>query len=326
MTLEKFKDRPLGVIPSPPDERNYCLADILPADKLIETFPKEYMVPNLPPSPYDQGYTSMCVAFSLKAIKEMQEAKEREIYTKYSAGFIYGNRHENDSVGEGMYPDQALKNLLKEGVCKESTYPVMGTFYACQRGITEAMHGEALPQKIAAYAQLKWADEIKNALMNIGPVLFCIPVYESFYNGGHLLLPNKSKERLYGYHAVVCVGWTKDDRWIILNSWGVGWGLLNGYCTFTYDYPIIEKWSVTDYVAIPPNSILYRIQAGAFSNITYANNRLKLLELAGYDFNIVIEDALYKIRSVDTYTKEESKEVITQITKDTGVVPFKVKI
>jgi C1A family cysteine protease len=43
-------------------------------------------------------------------------------------------------------------------------------------------------------------------------------------------------ERLVGGHAVLAVGYNDADRrFIVRNSWGVGWGL-RGYCTMPYDY------------------------------------------------------------------------------------------
>lgn len=241
-----YQQRPLGMVPSPMDHRDYRLTSVTSVKK---AFPVEYTFPNLVPAPYDQGDIGACVAFSLKAIKEMQEFKERQEFTKFSAAYIYGARDADDYQGEGMIPREALDILRKRGDCRDELFPGIFPYPVCARNITPELNKDALPQRIKTYAAVHTVDEVKTALMELGPLSIGLRVYDSFFHGGHLPLPNQSTEKLHGFHQVTIVGWTKDNRWLVLNSWGRDWGPLKGYCTIPFDYPIMEMWAVTDMVA-----------------------------------------------------------------------------
>ncbi|MGE5397156.1 MAG: C1 family peptidase [Chitinophagales bacterium] len=255
-------NRPLGVIPSPHDHRDYRLNKITSAKK---AFPDLFTVPNLISIPYDQGNSGACVAFSLKAIKEMQEELERGKYQAYSAAYIYGARESGDFKGEGMIPREALGALRKRGVCREELMPGIYPYAVCNKMITPEMNKDALKQKIKTYAAVHTVEEVKTALMELGPVTIGFQIYDSFFAGGHLHKPNPDVEKLHGFHMVTLVGWTRDNRWLILNSWGKDWGPLKGYCTIPFDYPIIEMWALTDRVADEkPEYEAYLLKSGPY--------------------------------------------------------------
>ena len=74
-------------------------------------------------------------------------------------------------------------------------------------------------------------ENIKNALLEYGPVVTRFDVYEDFmyYTGGIYELVSGAKE---GGHAVTIVGYNDDPGyWICKNSWGTGWGETNPYAT-----------------------------------------------------------------------------------------------
>lgn len=238
-----YHQRQLGVVPSPQDYRDYKLTRVTAVKK---AFPAEYTYPYLVPEPYDQGDVGACVAFALKAIKEMQEYKERQRFTKFSAAYIYGARGPEDYKGEGMIPREALSILLKRGDCREDEFPGIYPYPICAQKITPEMNKNALPQRIKTYTAIHTVEEAKTALMELGPICIGFSVYESFYKGGNLPLPNKDTEKLYGFHMLAIVGWTRDSRWLALNSWGKDWGALKGYCTMPFNYPINEMWALTD--------------------------------------------------------------------------------
>lgn len=242
----KYRQRQLGVVPSPQDYRDYPLARVTATKR---SFPDQYTYPFLIPQPYDQSDIGACVPFCLKAIKEMQELRERGQFIGLSAAYIYGARQPTDFQGEGMIPREALHNLRVQGNCREVLFPGIYPYAICAQSITDTMHRDALPQRIKTYASIQTVDEIKTALMELGPVAIGISVYDSFYQGGHLSLPDKTTEKLHGFHMVTIVGWTRDNRWLILNSWGAEWGELKGYCTMPFNYTINERWALTDLVA-----------------------------------------------------------------------------
>ncbi|MGE5417347.1 MAG: C1 family peptidase [Acidobacteriota bacterium] len=234
--------RPLGLIPSPRDHRDYHISKIT---SVKQTFADNFMLSSLPQVPYDQGDISACVAFCLKAIKESDETRETSQSARLSAAYIYGNRGPDDFKGEGMIPREALSTLLKSGVCREKLFPGIYPYPTCARAISSAMHQDASQHKISAYAAVHTPDEIKTALTELGPVMISIEAYDSFFNGGNAPNPNKAKEKMNGYHALAIVGWNSDNRWVCLNSWGKDWGPLKGYCTIPFNYPISEMWTIT---------------------------------------------------------------------------------
>lgn len=230
----------LGAIPSPHDYRDYPVAKVIP----MGAYPEEYM-PKLTKIK-NQGSVGACVAYAISTIKEYQEIKERSAYREYSANFIYGNRADTDYQGEGMEPRQALKRLQEYGVCNEDLMPGIWTYPAQKKLFTPEIFKNALPQRVMTYAAVNTPEEVKNSVYFNGPVLIVIPVHQSFFQcRGELLLPG-STEDIAGYHAITVIGYTK-DRYIVQNSWGTEWGK-GGICYMPFNYPITEKWAITDLV------------------------------------------------------------------------------
>ena len=250
-----YRDIPLGLIPSRHDRRDWHISRIAPVKT---AWPDEWTMPFLSPV-HNQGASSMCMAFSNRLAIEFFEWRERGRYEPASAGYNYAKRADTDHQGEGMEPRQALASLLKWGMCHESDFDWTGEYLYLKARLTPAMDVAAAPHRITAYASVQTPDEVKSALVWNGPVIIGIAVYDSFYAGGHLPLPDTAKETLRGYHAMVIVGWTRDNRWLVQNSWGPDWGPLKGYCTIPFDYPILEMWSVTDGQVLPEKQIILTI-------------------------------------------------------------------
>lgn len=234
-----------GAIPSPPDDRDYSIASFTSVKSI---FPDEFMImPKEEISVYDQGDTSMCVAFSLAEIKEMQEVKDQGEKIVFSPGFIYGNRNSQDYNGEGMVLRNALKHLQDEGVVLYKDFPFIGAYSDCYRILQQVIKlllPKAEPYKILNYVRLWNSNEVKTALMELGPVLLSCKITESFLlTGKDGKVPPYAGDYL-GNHAMVIVGWNKDG-WVVLNSYG-NWGD-NGFLYIPFDYPgISELWSLTD--------------------------------------------------------------------------------
>ena len=183
--------RPLGAILSPPDPRDYTLS-VVTATR--DEFPDSYLIPGERIVTYDQGATSMCVAFVLRLIKEVQERAERNKFEMWSAGFIYGNREDDDYQGEGMQVREALSQLRKFGVCEFNLLTVVGTYKECRDAIETnkpKLLQHAFPQHTFSYLRLQDIDEIKTALMDIGPVIVALPVYPSFDEPEHIIDPDR---------------------------------------------------------------------------------------------------------------------------------------
>lgn len=260
--MTDFKQIPLGLIPSRHDRRDYHISKIAPVKT---AWPEEWTMPFLSPV-HNQGASSMCMAFSNRLPIEFFNWRERGEYTAMSAGYNYAKREATDHQGEGMEPRQALAGLLRWGMCHDTDFPLATDYPDLKGRLTPELDVAAAPHRITAYAAVQTPDEIKSALVWNGPVIIGVAVYDSFYAGGHLLLPDTAKEALRGYHAVVIVGWTRDNRWLVQNSWGPDWGPLKGFCTIPFDYPIIEAWSATDTEIHPEKELVLRVGSKTFTD------------------------------------------------------------
>jgi cathepsin B len=81
-----------------------------------------------------------------------------------------------------------------------------------------------------SYGVSSRAEDIKNEIMNKGPVEAAFTVYEDFlaYKSG---VYKHTTGRMLGGHAIKLLGWGvqgSDNYWIAANSWNEGWGD-NGY-------------------------------------------------------------------------------------------------
>jgi C1A family cysteine protease len=82
--------------------------------------------------------------------------------------------------------------------------------------------------------------QLKGCLASGSPVVFGFSVYESFESAavaktGTMPMPKPSEKQLGG-HAVLAVGYDDaQERVIIRNSWGTGWGK-KGCFTMPYAY------------------------------------------------------------------------------------------
>ena len=280
---------PLGVLPSPADERDYRY----PAyGQMFATkdLPTEYTCPNLPPEIDDQGAVSSCVAHSLGLIKDWQEYAETKMQVRHSRQFIYAYRSNPFFYrGPGMIPREALHTLCKWGVTRETVWPGIVEFgKEVWPADEQAMREAAAPFRIAAYVSIdhRYIPEVKSAVYTTGPVLYCVPVYDNFIPDGNGLIPlPSSNNQLRGYHAMVIVGW-RHGAWLARNSWGAKWGQ-SGYCWIPWDFPAVEVWGVTDATSERVKTLLL-IEG---SNYLWVNGNAVWVDRAPQ----IIEDRFYAV-------------------------------
>ena len=214
----------------------------------LTDYSKEYTWKYLLDKPLDQGYSMMCVAFSLREIKNMLGYANDNPDEDHSSAFIYSNRLSGDYQNEGMSIYQALKGLRDYGTCLDSTFPDISDYPMLKSKINQNMIDEASRHKIDGFIRLYTENEVKTALINVSPIIIMIPVYSSFNNGGILSIPDKSNEAWFGNHALTICGYRYINNnlyWLVLNSYG-DWGSLHGYCYMPANYPIYEYWAIVD--------------------------------------------------------------------------------
>lgn len=295
-----FKEYILGALPSAPDENDYNIAKLLAP---VNIFPEEFLAKYTQEWwPKNQGAIGSCVPHSLSYVTELINRIEKNAYTELSVGFLYANRLPEHHQGEGMYPREALQMLLHSGEVAKTDFPENDT-YPVVKAKLEERRLSLIPTKsniyrISAYARLYNTSEIKNALMQIGPVTVSYPIYSNFYStpwSGLVPLPSGV---LQGYHMLTIVGWKKIDcveHWVVLNSWGDMWGDY-GRCYIQPQVEFTEAWSVTDHIEpLPePKPTYWRVQVGAFSMRDNAEKYKVLLGTLGYNVYIVLVNGLYK--------------------------------
>jgi hypothetical protein len=123
-------------------------------------------------------------------------------------------------------PDAQVQNCsnFTESNSKNLPYPVKGFIGLTDDGQISISKTYFDPsQKMINPGQnQKLKEQIKTALELNGPMTIAIDAQGSnlsSYNGGNIVLPNSNPD-----HAVLLIGYEKDEYWKIQNSWGVGWG------------------------------------------------------------------------------------------------------
>lgn len=235
-----------AVIDSPYDSRDYNINSIMDVSgmELPSAYRTQTTVPVL-----SQGSIGCCVACALASSRYIQEELLEGKTDKFSVNYIYGNRLDTDYQGSGMIPREALKTILDYGDCLWEVFPGYSLYEdAAEEYNKQKNHydGCALPYRINSYYHLYSEKEIKAAVHELGCVVLSININDAFRypaSGGYV--EYDSTQAMGVGHSVIIVGWTEDDHWIVLNSWGDDYGD-KGYCYLSFDYPWKEAWAMTD--------------------------------------------------------------------------------
>ena len=150
------------------------------------------------------------------------------LYEYYNARSLEGTTSEDS----GATIRDTIKAAAQYGVAHETLWPYDITKFAVKP--PQSVYSEAASHLVASYHSIADGDlaSIKAAILSNYGVEFGFSVYDSFLsdnvaNTGIAPMPNINTETLQGGHAVVIVGF--DDvtqMFLIRNSWGSGWGLL----------------------------------------------------------------------------------------------------
>jgi len=197
----------------------------------------------------DQGDTGSCVGWASTdgvARQMFVAAKRLPQTTRLSPRFTWMASKETDEFthrpetmieGAGTTLKAAVDVLRKYGAVPESLLPFR-IDTAMYPGDGDTFYATAASRKIASYFNLRrnfssWRDW----LFQHGPILVGVSVDATWDNAtatkGKLDTFQHSTAR--GGHAVAVVGYTADQRFIIRNSWGTGWGD-RGFAYASEDY------------------------------------------------------------------------------------------
>jgi len=229
-----------GWVPDLPDARDHMYA--APVEMLATLPAKVDLRPHCPPV-YDQGQLGSCtgnaIAGAVQFEREKQKLKPDLVPSRL---FIYyGERVIEGTVGtdSGAQIRDGIKVVAKQGVPPETDWPYDIAKFA-QKPPPKAF-ADALHDRAVSYSRLSQSlSQMKGCLASGYPFVLGFTVYDSFESQqvaktGVVPMP-ASGESVLGGHAVMAVGYDDgQQRFIVRNSWGPGWGM-QGYFTMPYAY------------------------------------------------------------------------------------------
>jgi C1A family cysteine protease len=228
-----------GAVSSGVDVRDYT------AHTEKTEFPSDFTL-NLP-KVKNQGTVGSCVAHALSTVIEYFNQRETGKYEEMSTGYIYGNRRYSTYKGVGMKSRDAINTATKYGDVPYSHFPVnVEVPYAIEKFESEVdkIEQDGYHFKFAEYFRLRDDNAIKTSLMENGPVVFSIYMYDDIKIVDGVMQTNLVKTKKTPRHCMVMYGWN-ETGWKIQNSWGRLWGK-RGRAVIPYGFPFLEVWGIRD--------------------------------------------------------------------------------
>lgn len=244
--------------PDKQDDRDKLFA---PRAGVSQALPSEVdLAPQMSPI-VDQGSLGSCTANAIgSGFREYYIMKANLPLTRLSRLWLYWQERFLEgtvSTDAGAYIRDGMKVLQQMGCAPEVDFPYVESTF---RNTPSAQSNARAAQfKIAEYHRVTSYDDLKVALAQEQPVVLGISVYDSFEsstvaNTGMVPVPNPSKEKLLGGHAVLAVGYktfktgTTTTEYIkVRNSWGTNWGQA-GYCWLPKEFftsYVSDMWTGT---------------------------------------------------------------------------------
>lgn len=229
-----------GWIHDLPDHRDYQFAA---PTAMLAHLPIKVDMRDHCPKVYDQGQLGSCTANAIGGAMEFDFFKEKvkDVFTP-SRLFIYYNERVIENTVEsdsGAQIRDGIKSVAAQGAPHESSWPY--DIAKFKEKPSPGAYDDALKHKATEYQRLvQTTSQMKGCLAAGNPFVFGFTVYSSFESAevaktGRVPMPG-SGEAVLGGHAVLAVGYDDaEQRFIVRNSWGTGWGM-QGYFTIPYAY------------------------------------------------------------------------------------------
>lgn len=193
---------------------------------------------------FDQGSIGSCVANSTSAAFWFARVKSglenppipSRLFIYFNARVMEGTDPAEDS---GAQIRDGIKSTVDLGAASEWLWPYDVTKFSNKPSWWAYLL--AKNHESTVYNSVNQAkQDIKTALAEGFPVPFGFSVYASFESdavaqSGIVPMPGPGEEQVGG-HAVIAVGYTADDKYVIVrNSWGTDWGQA-GYFLMPWEY------------------------------------------------------------------------------------------
>jgi C1A family cysteine protease len=247
-----YKIKHYGWTPDLPDHRDHLFAAPF---AVLQQLPTSVDLRKQCPPVYDQGELGSCTANAIGAAMEFERMKQGSQDFMPSRLFIYYNERVMEGTvasDSGAQIRDGIKSVGAQGVCPESEWPYDIAQFATEPG--PQCYADAIKDKAVLYQRLSHnLNQMKGCLASGYPFVFGFTVYDSFESQdvaktGVAPMPQTGEQTLGG-HAVLAVGYDDgQQRFIVRNSWGTGWGM-QGYFTLPYAY-LIDSNLADDYWTI----------------------------------------------------------------------------
>lgn len=197
----------------------------------------------------DQGPLGSCTGNAIAEAIEMLYNKNKKKVDLSRLFIYYYTRLIEGTVkyDSGAYIRNGIKSCNHYGAPLESLWPYnISKFRSAPSSVAVK---DASKRKITRYERALNFNACIDALTNGYPVVIGFLVYSSFMSSsvartGIMPYPNTRSEKLLGGHAVLLVGYDNtNQRFIVKNSWGQGWGD-RGY--FYMPYKVIQNTRMSD--------------------------------------------------------------------------------
>ena len=197
----------------------------------------------------DQGTLGSCVSHSAVYQLRYLMRKMTGKFRSFSRLFIYYNGR---LVGKypldrdtGLTMRAGFQSIVAYGAADEALWPYSIAKFAL-RAPNNVYEAAADKKSLMYYAVAQDLNEMKKCLKDGFPISFGLTLFESFMAAttaatGKIPLPDQSRERRVGGHAMTVVGYNDSIKcFTVANQWGRGWGD-KGFCYIPYSLLLDKK-------------------------------------------------------------------------------------
>lgn len=308
---------------------------ITPFIPIIETLPKIVDLRPFMTTVEDQSQLGSCTANALVGAYEYLIKRGSQKEKDFSRLFVYYNGRDKIHCAQednGACISDCAETMMENGVCLEQTWQ-----YDISN-VNEKPHQEAYNE--ASKYKVIIAEHfdtdlnlMKKCLAQGYPFIFGLKLYKNFQLAkakGVVPLPGHDEvlSEDHGRHAMLCVGYSDDEKcFIVRNSWGEDWGD-KGYCYIPYEYLANKQHRSNDrnfllktISNVEINETELRTHIGK-DNGSLFNFRYDIYDLNAYRENrdklkVELENLIPELDNLrNTYTRQREKVLQTEFRKD----------